>query len=422
MANRKEPRDVMELEHRDASERSASRPVVRGAQGIAAAGHYLTAMSAMRMLLSGGNAFDAAAAAGFAAAVVEPTASYSLCTEGSFMLYHSATGRVQALSGQGVAPGKATVDFFQGKGLDKIPTGPGPNAELSFTVPGVVDALLTMLETYGMKTVGEVMAPAMEYAQGGFPMYAQMRRSLQSEVALEQFHRYPPGGTKVFYPGGQPLQEGELLVQAQLAATLLQMVEGASRAGDHRQAGIQAARDVFYRGDIARTIVACSQRVGGLFSLEDLAEYHARLEDPLRTTFMGHEVCARSTWTQGALLLQALNILEHFDLRVMGHNSVQYIHTVAEALKLAWQTGSVTTGTRSLQRSPPTVWYPRPMPPNGLRSSTRGWPVQSCPRPATPGASLAWVQRPLPLCPRSLLLYQGGTAAPPIIAGQLTSR
>ena len=335
MANRKGPRDVMELEHRDAPERGASRPVVRGAQGIAAAGHYLTAMSAMRMLLSGGNAFDAAAAAGFAAAVVEPTASYSLCTEGSFMLYHSATGRVQALSGQGVAPGRATVDFFRDKGLDKIPTGPGPNAELSFTVPGVVDALLTMLETYGTKTVSEVMAPAMEYAQGGFPMYAQMRRSLQSEVALEQFHRYPPGGTEVFYPGGQPLREGELLVQAKLAATLLQMVEGASRAGHDRQAGIQAARDVFYRGDIARTIVACSQRVGGLFALEDLAEYHARLEDPLRTTFMGHEVCAQSTWTQGALLLQALNILEHFDLGAMGHNSVQHIHTVAEALKLA---------------------------------------------------------------------------------------
>ena len=137
------------------------RPVVNGTQGVVTAGHYLTSMAGMRMLLTGGNAFDAAVAAGFAAAVVEPTASYSLASEGSFLLYHAASRQVRVLSSQGVAAGLATVELFKGKGLDKVPTGPGPNAELSFTVPGVADALMLLLETYGIKTLGEVLAPAL---------------------------------------------------------------------------------------------------------------------------------------------------------------------------------------------------------------------------------------------------------------------
>ena len=336
MANRSEPLDVMELEHRDASERGASRPVVRGSHGIVAAGHYLTAMSAMRMLLSGGNAFDAAAAAGFAAAVVEPTASYSLCTEVSLMLYDSATGKVQALSGQGVAPKAATVDFFRSKGLDKIPTGPGLNAELSFTVPGVVDALLTMLERYGTKTVGEVMAPALEYAESGFPMYAQMRRSLQSRAALEQFHRYPPGGTEVFYPGGQPLQEGELLVQAGLAATMLQMVEAAGWKGGDRQSGIRAAKDVFYRGDIAEELVAATRAAGGLFTLDDLDQWKVYVEDPVSTSYKDIEVYKLNHWVQGPVMLQTLNILEDVDLKGMGYNSAPYMHALYQAMNLSF--------------------------------------------------------------------------------------
>ena len=333
-------KETLQVEHTDVKQYATGRPVVHGTQGIVSAGHYLTAMSAMRMLLSGGNAFDAAVAAGFTAAVVEPTASYSLATEGSFMLYHAASRQLRVLSGQGVAAGRATVDFFKQKDLDKIPTG--PNAGLSFTVPGVVDAFILMLESYGTKTFGETIAPAIDYAQRGFPMYEYMRCKLQSHQTVEQFRRYPPGGMEVFYQGGKPHEVGQLLVQKQLAATLRKLVQAECDAAGHRVAGIEAAREMFYRGDIARTIVQCSDRVGGLLSLEDMANYHARFEEPLRTTFMGYEICAQSTWTQGAVLLQALNILEHFDaqgpegLRAMGHNSPQYIHTVAEAIKLAF--------------------------------------------------------------------------------------
>ena len=312
------------------------RPVVRGTQGIVSAGHYLTAMSAMRMLLSGGNAFDAAVAAGFTAAVVEPTASYSLAAEGSIMLYQAARQELRVLSGQGVAAGRATIDFFKQRGLDKIPTGPGPNTELSFTVPGVVDAFLLMLQTYGTKTIGEALAPAIDYAQRGFPMYGYMHRKLQSLQTIEQFRRYPPGGMEVFYPGGKLHEVGQLLVQKQLAATLNRMAQPECTVSSGRVAEIEAAREVFYQGDIARSIVNCSDSVGGLLGLEDLANYRARFEETIRTVFMGYEICAQPTWTQGAVLLQALNILEHFDLAAMGHNSPQYIHTVTEAIKLAF--------------------------------------------------------------------------------------
>ena len=151
-------------EHTEVVRGATGRPVVRGTHGVVASGHYLTSMAGMRMLLSGGNAFDAAVAMGFAAAVIEPTASYSLATEGVGMLYHAASGTMQALSGQGVAPQAATVEAFRARGLTKIPTGPGDQAHLSFTVPGIVAGYLKLLETYGTKTLGEVLEPAIDHA------------------------------------------------------------------------------------------------------------------------------------------------------------------------------------------------------------------------------------------------------------------
>src|SRR5512145_1892904 len=165
---------VHELEHHTA-ERATTRPVVSGTQGVVSAGHPLVAMAGMRMLIAGGNAFDAAAAGGFAAAVVEPTASYTLCGECVAMVYDARRGEILALSGQGTAPALATIPFFRGRGLDRIPTGPGGDAHLSFTVPGAVDAYLTLLETHGTRTVSEALAPALEYAAHGFPMYEYMR-------------------------------------------------------------------------------------------------------------------------------------------------------------------------------------------------------------------------------------------------------
>src|SRR6516225_1560769 len=179
---------------------TTTRPIVSGLGGVISSGHPLVSMAGMRMLLLGGNAFDAAAAAGFAAAVIEPTASYTLCGECLAMLPDARSDRTVSLSGQGPAPALATIGTLAKSGFPRIPTGPGPNAHLSFTVPGAVDAYLTLLETFGTRTVVEVLAPALEYAEQGFPMYEYMRHMLSIPETRTQVALYPPGGEATFYP------------------------------------------------------------------------------------------------------------------------------------------------------------------------------------------------------------------------------
>ena len=325
-----------ELEQGDIALPATGRPVVYSTQGVISTGHYLTSMAGMRMLLTGGNAFDATVAAGFAAAVVEPIASYSLAAEGVFMLYHAASGKLLSLSGQGVAPAMATAGFYNSRGLDRIPTGPGRRAHFSFTVPGVVDAFLSLLENYGTKPVSEVLATAIHYAEQGIPNYEYMIDRLRPPETGEQFDYYPPGGWDVFYRDRQLPRPGSLLVQPGLANTLKSMVSSSDTGPGNRADGIRFARHAFYQGAIAQTIADCSQRTGGILALQDLADYRSKYEKPVSTTFKGYEISGQSTWTQGPMLMQTLNILEHFDLRQMGHNSPAYIHTVAEALKLAF--------------------------------------------------------------------------------------
>ena len=168
---------------------------------MVSSGHCRGSMAGMRMPLSAAM-FDAAAAAGFAAAVIEPTASYTLCGECVAMLHDARSDRTAVLSGQGPAPALATIATLAKSGFPRIPTGPGPNAHLSFTVPGAVDAYLTLLETFGTRTIVEALAPALEYADQGFPMYEYMQRMLSIPETRTQFALYPPGGEAVFYPAG----------------------------------------------------------------------------------------------------------------------------------------------------------------------------------------------------------------------------
>ena len=325
------------LEQGDVALPPTGRPVVRSTQGVISSGHYLTSMAGMRVLLSGGNAFDALVAAGFAAAVVEPIASYSLAAEGVFMLYDAASGDLLSLSGQGTAPGKATPEFYASQGLERIPTGPGHDkAHLSFTLPGIVDAFISILEKYGTMSIDEVLAPAISYAGDGIPHYEYMLERLKSPATAEQFGQYSPGGWDVFYDGRKVPEAGSLLVQPGLANTLKAMASSGNNGSGSRAEGLQRARDAFYRGPIAKLISESAQGVGGILSMEDLAGYKAQFETPAKTTFYGYEIFGQDTWTQGPMLMQTLNMLEHFDLQAMGHNSPEYIHTVSEALKLAF--------------------------------------------------------------------------------------
>src|SRR5262249_32123714 len=210
------------------------------------------------------------------------------------------------------------------------------DAHLSFTVPGAVDAYFTVLESFGTRSLGEVLAPALHYAEHGFPMYEYMGKLLAIPESRSQFDLYPPGGTDVFYPGGRAPRVGELFVQPALAGTLRRLVEADARGRGHRTAGIAAARERFYRGDIAAAIGGFSERVGGLLRAGDLAGDRASFEPPARVTFAGRDILGQAAWSQGPVLLQALGMLETLDLRAMGHNSTPYIHAVAEALKLAF--------------------------------------------------------------------------------------
>jgi gamma-glutamyltranspeptidase/glutathione hydrolase len=312
-----------------------TRPVVSGFRILATAGTPLTTAAAIRVLQKGGNAIDAGVAAAVAAAVVEPTASYSLPTEVTALIYDAKRRQIVAVNGQGCAPRKATIEFFRSRGKTLIPVGPGPDAPLAFTLPGTIDAWALALEHYGRLSLAEVLEPAIEYADQGFPMYRYMSLLLQSPEITRQFEYFPQGAA-YFRPNGRAPQPGERFVQKDLAAVLQRLVQaeaGARRQG--RAAGLRAARDAFYRGDIARAIVAFSEQVGGLLTLDDFASYHSKLEAPVKTSYRGIEVYGHQTWSQSATLLQALNILEGFDLRSLGHNSPAYIHVVTEALKLA---------------------------------------------------------------------------------------
>ena len=341
----------VEVEHTEVNQ-VTTRPVAQSARGMVTSGHALVSMAAARMLLSGGNAFDAAVAAGFAAAVIEPTASYTLAAEGVGMMRHAASGEVLALSGQGVAPQAQTIAYFRELGLDRIPTGPGDRAHLSFTVPGVVGAYLLLLSQYGSKSVREVLEPAIDYAEHGFPMYEYMHRLLGAPGTQEQFELYPPGGTAVFYPNGATPPVGALLKQPQLGRTLRVLADADRAAGGARRNGIEAARRAFYEGEIAHRIVDFSQRVGGLLQLDDLAQYRAKFEAPISTTFAGYDICTQHIWTQAAVALQALKMLEQVDLRAMGHNSSAYIHTVTEVLKLAFADRECYYGDPDFAASP----------------------------------------------------------------------
>ena len=171
------------------------------------------------------------------------------------------------------------MEAFRSRGLTKIPTGPGDQAHLSFTVPGIVDGYVKLLETYGTKTLGEVLAPAIDHAQHGFPMYEYMHRLLRISQTWSSFNAIPREA-EVFYPAGQVPAVGSLFVQPQLGQTLRLLVEAERAAPGSRRPALQAARRMFYEGEIAHRIATFSERVGGLLRLEDLQRYQAGFKRP----------------------------------------------------------------------------------------------------------------------------------------------
>ncbi len=305
------------------------RPAVMGPSAGVSAGHPLTAAAALEVLQNGGNAFDAGVAALLVGGVVEPDL-YSLGGEALVLVYPRDEGKVTSIAGQGWAPRGATIDWYRArsKTLDGFGLDPA-------VVPGALHGALTVLERWGTMSFEAVSARAIEYAGNGFAASPRTARAIEREIG---FIRQWPDNQRVWLKAnGLPYQAGELLRQPALANTLRKLVDAEREAADQgREAGITAARDRFYKGDIAQEMVSFLQAHEAPFELDDFAEFYARVEEPTSTTYKGYTVYKQSFNSQGPALLQMLNILENFDLQIMGHNSADYIHTIVEAMKLAY--------------------------------------------------------------------------------------
>ena len=292
-----------------------------------ASGHYLATLAGFQILEAGGNAIDAGVCAGLAISVLE-SAYVSFGGVAPMTLRFAGTGRVLTVSGLGGWPQAASCEFFQAQHGGTIPKG-----ILRTVVPAAPDAWLVALREYGTMSFGDVVQSAIRFARDGFAMYPLMADTLRfyaADIAAE------PSSAHIYLPDGAPPETGTLFHQQDLAATLQYMADEETAAhGRGRAAGIDAARDAFYRGDIAATIADFHRANGGLMTMADLAGFHSDIEPALRARFGDIDVYGCGPWCQGPMLLQALNILDGMALRELGHNSAAYVHVVTEAIKLA---------------------------------------------------------------------------------------
>jgi gamma-glutamyltranspeptidase/glutathione hydrolase len=312
---------------------STEKPPLHGNHWMAVTGKPLAAEAGAQIFQKGGNAIDAAC--GMLAAVCTMWDVLSWGGETQALIYNPKTGKVIAINALGWAPTGATPAFFKSKGYN-FPPEYGP---LAAVTPGTPGGLCYMLAEYGTMSLKEVLAPAMEMAKG----YAIEAQTANSFEAQKRRLKEWPYSKALFLPHAGEKREapeaGEVFVQKDLLETLTKLVDAEQDALKHkktRKEAIMAAFDRFYKGDIAKEIVRASQEQGGLFTMEDLAQWKPIEEEPMHVSYKGTEVYKLQQWTQGPSMLQALNILENFNLKDMGYNSTRYIHTVYQAMNLAF--------------------------------------------------------------------------------------
>ena len=337
------------------------RPVVRGRRGVVAGGQPLSVEAGMRILQHGGNAVDAGVATILAASVIE-FSHFSFGGEVPILIKLKGKD-VAVVEGMGTAPAKATREFFvnraqqrgavttatapdssatlrAGNGNQDMPTMAGAKSgmipstgPLAATVPAVLDACVTALDQFGTKSLAEVMQPAIELADG-FPIDELRVQYITTRAPI--FSQWPDA-KRVFLPNGAVPKAGDVFVQADLARTLRSIVSTEKRnARRGRHAALMAARDYFYKGPLAKRIGDYMQTHGGLLATSDLAGWHAKVGAPAKGEYRGYEVYKTGFWAQGPMMIEVLNLLEGYDLKKMGQNSPEYIHTITEALKLGF--------------------------------------------------------------------------------------
>jgi gamma-glutamyltranspeptidase/glutathione hydrolase len=312
---------------------TTQKPPLHARHWIAITGKPLAATAGAMMFAKGGNAVDAACA--MLAAVTTMWDVLSWGGETQALIYHPKLKKVIGINALGVAPSGATAEYYRSRGY-RYPPEYGP---LAAVTPGTPGGLLAMLSEYGTMSLAEVLAPAIQMADG-YPIEAQTADAIERDKTLIKEWRH---SREVYLPHAGQAREapepGEIFRQPELAATLRKLVAAERTAlgrGKSRKAAIRAAYDRFYKGDIARELVRGVQEEGGLITLEDLARWRVRIEEPVSTTYKGITVYKLPFWQQGPALLQALNILEQTDLRAMGYNSPRYIHTLYQAMSLAF--------------------------------------------------------------------------------------
>jgi gamma-glutamyltranspeptidase / glutathione hydrolase len=309
------------------------KPVLHGNEWMAITGKPLAATAGAMIFQKGGNAVDAACAMVAATCTMWDVLSWGGETQA--LIYNPKTGKVIAINALGVAPTGATPEFFKSKGMN-FPPEYGP---LAAVTPGTPGGICTMLAEYGKLSLKEVLAPAMKLAEG-YAIEAQTANSMErGKDMIKQW----PYSKAVFLPHAGEQREapeaGEIFKQADLLETLKKMVEAEQQAlkkGKSRKEAIYAANERFYKGDIAKEFVRGCQEQGGLITAADLAQWKVKIEEPLKVNYKGIDVYKLSQWTQGPMMLQALNILENFDLKSMGYNSTKYIHTLYQTMNLTF--------------------------------------------------------------------------------------
>jgi gamma-glutamyltranspeptidase / glutathione hydrolase len=317
------------------------KQLVRGTQYAAASMAPLPTLVAEHVLRDGGNAFDAIVAGQAVLGLVQPNMN-GVGSDATLLIYDAKVKKVFSLNAEGTAPKLATIEWYKTHQGGKIPVD---DSLLAGTVPGVVDAWYILLARWGTWSFARVLAPAIELAERGIPM----GRTLNSEALL----KYPTSRRVFAPPDGQSWKDGDVWKNPDLARTLRRLVEAEKEASSKgRQAALKAARDRFYKGDIAREMAHFAAENGGLFRYEDFASYTAKVEEPVSIDYRGYTVYKNASATQGPAELFALNILEGYDLRQMGLNSADYIHTSAEATKLAMADRETYLGDMDFIRIP----------------------------------------------------------------------
>src|SRR5437016_5614202 len=316
-----------------------TRPEIRGTFGVVASTHWVASAIGMSILEKGGNAFDAAAAAGFTLQVVEPSTNGPL-GEAPMLVWSEANHRCDMICGQGVAPAAATIAKFRALGLDLIP-GTGL---LAAAVPAAFAAWMRLLRDYGTMPLGEILAPAIGYAENGYPMARRISETIG--VVADMFRRYRPSSAAVYLPGGAPPVAGRLFRNPTLAATYRRVLAEAGAGGGDRERHIDRARDAWYRGFVAEAIDrfcrtekvfdASGRRHGGLLTADDMARWQAPVEAPLIYDYRGYTVVKGGPWSQGPVMLPQLALLQGFDLDGLDPVGPEFVHIVTECAKLAY--------------------------------------------------------------------------------------